>query len=84
MLDLNKATIDEQGGLLDQLAKVTDPRMRRGIRHTQISILAIAVCAVLSGARSFLAISEWACDLSQDILERFKSRWSDDKRRYIG
>jgi hypothetical protein len=83
MLDLNKASIDEQGGLLDQLAKVTDPRMRRGVRHTQISILAIAVCAVLSGARSFLAIGEWACDLSQDILERFKSRWSDDKRRYI-
>jgi len=83
MFDLNKALIDEQGGLLDQLAKVTDPRMRRGVRHTQISILAIAVCAVLSGARSFLAIGEWACDLSQDILERFKSRWSDDKRRYV-
>ncbi len=29
MLDLNKATIDEQGGLLDQLAKVKDPRMRQ-------------------------------------------------------
>jgi len=83
MFDLNKALIDEQGGLLDQLAKVTDPRMRRGVRHTQISILAIAVCAVLSGARNFLAIGEWACELSQDILERFKSRWSDDKRRYV-
>ncbi|MCS5695710.1 transposase family protein [Desulfofundulus thermocisternus] len=59
MVDLNKVAIETKGGLLDYLALVKDPRKRRGIRHAQISILAIAICALLSGAKSFIAIGEW-------------------------
>jgi hypothetical protein len=47
-------------GLLAVLAKVTDPRCRRGVRHQLAVVLALAVCAVLAGARSFTAIAEWA------------------------
>ena len=37
-------------GLLAMLAKVADPRHRRGVRHRLAVILGLAVCAVLAGA----------------------------------
>src|SRR4051812_144057 len=39
---------------------VPDPRRRRGRRHSLQSVLLIAVCAVLAGARSFAAIGDWS------------------------
>ncbi len=50
------------------LAKVADPRCRRGVRYRLAVILGLAVCAVLAGARSFIAIAEWAADADQDTL----------------
>jgi predicted transposase YbfD/YdcC len=44
------------------LAQVPDPRKRRGVRHRISAVLGIAVCAVLAGARSYVAIAEWAAD----------------------
>jgi len=82
-VDLNQVAIQEKGGLLAALAKLKDPRKRRGIRHSQISILAVAVCACLSGARSYAAIGEWAAALPQDLLRRLGCKWHEDKRRYI-
>jgi hypothetical protein len=41
--------------LLEALGAVADPRKRRGVRHRFISILALCACAVLAGARSFIA-----------------------------
>jgi len=51
--------------LLPVLAAVPDPRARRGVRHRLATILGLAVCAVLAGARSFTAIAEWAADADQ-------------------
>jgi predicted transposase YbfD/YdcC len=51
------------GGLLEALATVTDPRARRGVRHGLVAVLAVAVCAVVAGARSYAAIAQWATDL---------------------
>ncbi len=51
-------------GVLAALEEVTDPRRRRGVRHRCAAVLAIAVCAVLAGARSYLGIAEWAGDLT--------------------
>jgi len=56
--------------LLAVLAAVPDPRARRGVRHGCRSVLAIAVCAVLAGARSYLAIAEWAHDLTPAVRLR--------------
>lgn len=50
--------------LLAVLAEVTDPRSRRGVRHRCGAVLAVAVCAVLAGARSYTAIAEWGRDLT--------------------
>jgi predicted transposase YbfD/YdcC len=49
-------------GLLDLLARVPDPRGRRGRRHDLAAVLAVGLAAVIAGARSFVAIGEWvAC-----------------------
>src|SRR5215472_5231493 len=57
-------------GLLAVLARVADPRHRRGVRHKLAVILGLAVCAVLARARSFTAIAEWAADAGQETLAR--------------
>jgi predicted transposase YbfD/YdcC len=61
-------------GLLSLLAQVTDPRKRRGIRHTATSIVAVALAATLAGARSFTAITEWAADAPAEALARLGVR----------
>lgn len=81
-MDLNKVRIQGEGGLLNALAHVRDPRKRRGIRHSQISILAVGICACLSGMRSFAAISQWGKELSQKLLERLGCRWDWNKAEY--
>jgi hypothetical protein len=76
VIDLNTVSLQGAGGLLEELKKLQDPRRRRGIRHSQISILAMAICACLSGAKSFVAIGEWGMKLTQDLLERMGCRKS--------
>jgi predicted transposase YbfD/YdcC len=64
---------DEQGvpdDLLAVLRSVTDPRCRRGVRHQLVAVLGVAVCAVLAGARSYVAIAEWAHDLPRTVRKR--------------
>jgi predicted transposase YbfD/YdcC len=58
----------EQPGLLGVLARVADPRARRGVRHRLTGILGLALCAVVAGARSFTAIAEWAADADTQTL----------------
>lgn len=56
--------------LVEALERVVDPRARRGVRHRFGTILAIGVCAVLAGARSFTSIGEWAEDLTPTVRRR--------------
>jgi predicted transposase YbfD/YdcC len=58
------------GDLLAALASVEDPRSRRGVRRGFVTVLAIGVCAVLAGARTFTAIAEWAHDLTPAVRIR--------------
>lgn len=83
MVDLNKASIDTPGGLIDCLKRIRDPRKARGIRHTQVSVLVVAICALLSGAKSFVGISDWAFGLSQELLKRLGCRYSDRHKKYV-
>jgi len=50
------------GALAERLATLADPRCRRGKRHPFVAVLLIACSAVVTGARSFVAIDEWATD----------------------
>jgi hypothetical protein len=70
------------GGLLDRLGKLADPRDRRGVRHSFVSLLAIAVAAVGSGARSWTEIGEFARELIPEQLARLGARPSPYTGRY--
>jgi hypothetical protein len=48
--------------LLDFLAQVPDPRLRRGRRHPFSAILSLAVVAMLGGAKSYQAIAQFGRD----------------------
>jgi hypothetical protein len=74
MLDLKKLPLQGEGGLIDVLQEIADPRDRHGIRHSSKSILAIAVCAKLSGAKSLEAIAQWAEDQPVDVLKQLGCR----------
>jgi predicted transposase YbfD/YdcC len=54
--------------LLDLLARVPDPRKRKGRRHSLAGLLAVAITAVIAGSRSFAAIGQWAADAGPDVL----------------
>jgi DDE_Tnp_1-associated len=57
-------------GLLEVLAKVPDPRRRRGRRFRLVFALAVAVACVLAGAKTFREIGDQAADLPQEVLAR--------------
>ncbi|MEV0495458.1 transposase family protein [Streptomyces atratus] len=50
------------------LIQVADPRDARGLRYPALALLCAAVPAVLTGARSLVAISEWITDAPQHVL----------------
>ena len=54
--------------VLSALSRVPDPRARRGVRHQMTTILAVALCAVLAGARSFVALGEGAANACPQVL----------------
>lgn len=74
MIDINALPLEGHGGLMDLLKTILDPRKPRGVRHPVASIVAIAICAALSGARSFCAIAEWAQGLSHEALRKLGSK----------
>ncbi|WP_234367286.1 ISAs1 family transposase [Streptomyces pluripotens] len=62
------------GPLALRLRTLADPRHRRGKRHSFVSVLLVACSAVLTGARSFAAIGQWAASAPQDTLARLGAR----------
>lgn len=70
MLDANRLPLQGAGGLMDLLQGVPDPRHRRGVRHPVRTVVALAVCAAVAGARSFTAIAQWARGVSPAALRR--------------
>jgi len=74
ILDVDKLPLEGEGGLFSVLGTISDPRKRRGIRHKVQGVLAISVCATLAGARSFIAIAEWAAEQSREVLLKLGSR----------
>lgn len=62
-------------GLLETLGRVADPRARRGRRHELTCVLAVAVVAVLAGARNFRQIGSHAQDLPAGLLTALGARF---------
>ena len=77
-----KLRVKELSSLMDVLRQIPDPRKRRGIRHRKVTLLAISVAAVLSGARSLEAIAQWARQCTQAELRRLGCRRNPRTKRY--
>jgi hypothetical protein len=59
-MDTNKEELERMvKSLLEAFTRVPDPRGKYGKRHPLPAILALATAAMLSGARSLYAISQW-------------------------
>lgn len=62
------------GPLALRLQTLADPRCRRGKRHPFVAVMLVACSAVVTGAKSFAAIGQWAKEAPQDILARLGAR----------
>jgi predicted transposase YbfD/YdcC len=69
--------------LLAYLATVTDPRARAGRRHPLVAILVLAAAAVLAGARSIVAIAEWAAEAPQPVRAALGTRCDPRTGRWV-
>jgi hypothetical protein len=75
-------TSTQLASLHHQLGQLPDCRRRRGIRHRYRTVLTIALAGVLCGARSFLALGEFAAALSQAQLRSVGARRDAPTGRY--
>lgn len=55
--------------LQDAFGRVPDPRSRFGRRHPLPAMLTLAVCAMLSGARSLYAIWQWGREQDAEAVQ---------------
>ena len=83
MLDVRKLPLAGDDGLLPSLCELPGYVGKFGRQHTQVSLLALAIYAALSGARSCDDVTSYAAALTPDELQRFwvrarrsPSRWT--------
>ena len=70
--------------LVKRLARVPDPRRRKGLRHELVVILVLTACATLVvGNDSVAAIWQWSAQTSQEVLKRIGARWDPWHGRYL-
>ncbi len=60
--------------LRETLARLTDPRKARGIRHSLASLVSVLVAGVACGYPSFLAIAQAAAGWDQEVLAAHGTR----------
>jgi hypothetical protein len=66
---LDEIAAGEAPSLAAYLARVPDHRRAQGLRHSLPSVLQLACAAVTAGARSLVAIAEWAADAPEQVLD---------------
>jgi hypothetical protein len=74
MIDVERLPLKGKGGLVEVLEEMADFRKPRGVRFPLWSILAIAACATLSGAKNFAAIAQWGKEVPREVLLRLGCR----------
>lgn len=72
-IDFNTADLES---LIERLETITDPRHKRGVRHSFATTLVLIACATLAGHKSLTALSEWGDSSSQEVLTRLGARVS--------
>ena len=74
MIDMERLPLRGKGGLIEVFESMPEFRKPRGVRFSLWSVLAIAACATLSGARSFAAMAQWAKEVPREVLLRLGCR----------
>jgi hypothetical protein len=69
--------------LMKVLVRIPDHRRRQGRRHPIDSILGIAICATLAGAKGYTAIGEFAERLTQGERKRLHCRRDPKSGRFV-
>lgn len=78
-----KALSTKQMEDLQQLLRsLSDCRHPRGVRHRYWTVLAIGIAGVLCGAKSFIALGEFAASLTQAQLKRLRARFHSKSGLY--
>jgi hypothetical protein len=83
IMNIESFNVSGKKGLLEKLSLIIDNRKPRGIRHEQVTIIAIAICASLTGCRSFAAIAQWALNLGQELRKKFGCKIDARTGEYI-
>ncbi len=71
--------MDDLRSLLKSLPEYRKPR---GTRHSMACILSIAICAILAGAKSFIAIGQWSQNTSQATRKRLRCWKNPNTKRF--
>jgi hypothetical protein len=79
-LDLTDA---QARALLDRLATVAQVRSGLGQRHRQHSVLALAVCAFISGARGSNQMAKWIERADALLLRRLRCRYDRHTQGWV-
>lgn len=79
-LDLTDA---QARALLDRLATIAEVRSGLGQRHRQRSVLALAVCAFISGARGSNQMAKWVERANPSLLRRLRCRCDPHTQRWV-
>ncbi len=74
VMNLKALTTMRMERLQEVLRTLPDGRKPRGIRHPYRAVLTISLAGVLCGARSFIALGEFARSLTQSQLGRLRAR----------
>ena len=75
-------SIKHAESLKKYLENIPDPRFRRGIRHRKLSVITTALCGIICGAHTFIAIAQWARSCNQSMLRRMGCRRNPKTNRY--
>jgi hypothetical protein len=68
--------------LLDLLIQVSDPRKKRGRRHSLAGLLSVGIAAVIAGSRLFAAIGQWAADVGAETLAVLGARGAAEESTF--
>ena len=63
--------LKESVPLIEILKQIPDNRSSQGKRHKLYSILALSICAIICGYKSYGAISEWGKHYGKELAEKF-------------
>lgn len=80
---LGAGGVEDADRLVECFAGVSDPRSRRGVRHSIETILALCAAASLSGCTSTVEITTWVAHAEQDLLVALGCR-RDGTGRCVG